>query len=223
MRKWLEIGGVAAAVVLVAFGIGALVISVQGRNTVTDSLKAEQIVGSPDMTPAAIATEAKQAGLKTVALPTCSVAGKAIDSGSRARCFAQYMRIHALEASGGLVFAQMGRYQAAANAPARVTDGQGGTSDTKYAALDPTTKQPIANGRRNVWIDETALSTALNTSYMADRLSMFGLVVGIALLLSGLGFAILALGGALETQKTAWASFRAKSADKTGRETVPTA
>ena len=74
-----------------------------------------------------------------------------------------------------------------------------------------------------MWIDETALSTALNTSYMADRLSMFGLVVGIALLLSGVGFAILALGGALETQRTAWASFRAKRGGKTGRETLPTA
>lgn len=34
-----------------------------------------------------------------VALPTCSVAGQKVDSGSRARCFASYMRIHTLEAS----------------------------------------------------------------------------------------------------------------------------
>ncbi len=32
---------------------------------------------------------------------------------------------------------------------------------------------------------------------MASRLALFGIVVGIALLLSGLGFAILAIGGAL--------------------------
>ena len=40
---------------------------------------------------------------------------------------------------------------------------------------------------------ETALTTALNTSYMAERLSVFGIVVGVALLLSGVGFVILAL------------------------------
>ena len=48
-----------------------------------------------------------------------------------------------------------------------------------------------------MWINETALSTALNTSYMADQTALFGVVVGIALLLSGFGFAILAIGGAL--------------------------
>ena len=39
---------------------------------------------------------------------------------------------------------------------------------------------------------ETALTTALNMSYMAEQLSMFGIVVGVALLLTGLGFVILA-------------------------------
>ncbi len=39
---------------------------------------------------------------------------------------------------------------------------------------------------------ETALSTALNSSYMADRISVFGIVVGVALLLTGIGFIILA-------------------------------
>jgi hypothetical protein len=34
-------------------------------------------------------------------------------------------------------------------------------------------------------------------SYMAEQLSLFGIVVGVALLLSGVGFIILALGGAL--------------------------
>ena len=49
----------------------------------------------------------------------------------------------------------------------------------------------------------TALSTALNTSYMATQVGLFGIVVGIALLLSGLGFAILAIGGALRNPDTA--------------------
>jgi hypothetical protein len=62
----------------------------------------------------------------------------------------------------------------------------------KFAAIDPKSKQPVANGARNIWVTETALTTALNTSYMADQLGLFGIVVGIALLLSGIGFAVLA-------------------------------
>ena len=63
MRKVFEIGGIVAAAVLVAFGVAAIVMGVNGRSTVQDSLKLEQIVGSPDMTPAAIKAEAQKAGL----------------------------------------------------------------------------------------------------------------------------------------------------------------
>jgi hypothetical protein len=58
--------------------------------------------------------------------------------------------------------------------------------------MDSASKQPVANGARNIWVTETALTTALNTSYMADRLGLFGIVVGVALLLSGIGFFVLA-------------------------------
>lgn len=209
MRKVFEIGGVVAAAVLIAFGIAAIVMGVNGRSTVTNSLKQEQIVGSPDMTPAAIKAEAKDAGLPSnLSFPTLAVAGKKIDTGAKAHAFAGYMRIHALEASQGLTYAQMGRYQALPNAPKQATDGIGGTNDPKYAVTDPKTKQPVDNGRRSVWVTETALTTALNASYMADRISLFGVVVGIALLLSGLGFAILAIGGALRNPETALAAFR---------------
>jgi len=47
MRKALEIGGVVASVVLIAFGIAAIVMGFNGRSTVNDSLKQEQITGSP--------------------------------------------------------------------------------------------------------------------------------------------------------------------------------
>ena len=53
---------------------------------------------------------------------------------------------------------------------------------------DPKTQQPVDNGRRDIWVTYTALTTALNTSYMASQLALFSLVVGIALLLSGIGF-----------------------------------
>jgi F0F1-type ATP synthase membrane subunit c/vacuolar-type H+-ATPase subunit K len=113
------------------------------------------------------------------------------------------MRIHALEASGGLTYAQMGRFIAKPGTPAKFTDGHGATSIDSWALLDPKTKQPVENGARNVWVTETALTTALNTSYMADQLALFGVVVGVALLLAGIGFGILAIGGALRNPDTA--------------------
>jgi len=187
MRRFFEIGGIAAGVVLIAFGIGSLVLSAQGKATVKDSLKKEKIVGSPDMTPDAIAAEAQKAGLTDVDVPDCSVAGEQVDTGSEARCFASYMRIHALEATGGKTYAEMPRF---------ATEDGKGTNDAAQAQKDAN-GQPVSNATRDLWVTETALATALNTSYMADQLGNFGLVVGIALILAGVGFIILALRGAL--------------------------
>jgi F0F1-type ATP synthase membrane subunit c/vacuolar-type H+-ATPase subunit K len=202
MRRLFEIGGLAAAVVLIAFGVAAVVMGVNGHSTVQSTLKQEQIVGSPDMTPTAIAAEAKKAGLPTsIQVPTLAVAGKAIDTGERARAFAGYMRIHALEATGGLTYAQMPRFATA--------DGKGTNDPTKALQVNG---QPADNAARAIWINETALATALNTSYMAEQLSLFGIVVGVALLLSGIGFAILAIGGALRNPQTALTFLRKPAA-----------
>ena len=216
MRKLFEIGGVIAAVVLIAFGITSIVVGMNGRSTVHNNLKQEQIVGSPDMTPSAIRAEAKKAGLpSTISYPTVSVAGKKIDTGSEARAFATYMRIHSLEATGGLTYAQMGRWTAKPGTPPKFTDGHGATSLQQYALVDPKTKQPVDNGARNLWVTETALTTALNTSYMAEQVSLFGIAMGAALLLAGIGFGILTLGGALEGTKFAF-GFARKPAEGSG-------
>ncbi|HEX6763038.1 MAG TPA: hypothetical protein VF094_09575 [Gaiellaceae bacterium] len=192
MRKFLEIGGLVAAVVLIVFGGTALVMGINGRSTVQDNLKLEQITGTPDMTPAAIAAEAKKAGLPaSIKLPTKSVAGLAIDTGARARVFAQYMRIHTLEATGGVPYALMPHYATA--------NGKG-TNDAAKALQS--NGAPVDNPARNIWVTETALTTALNTAYMAEQLAMFGIVVGVALLLTGVGFGILAVGGALRNPDT---------------------
>ena len=202
-RKLLEWGGFGAGAILVAFGVVAIAMGFSGRATVADSLSLEKIVGSADMTPALIAKEAKDAGLTNVAnMPTVDVAGKAIDNGTKARAFASYMRIHALEASGGFTYAQMGRFTAKPDAPKAELAVGGGTDNPQFAVIDAASKQPVANGVRNLWVTETALTTALNTSYMADRLGLFGIVVGIALLLSGIGFIVLAF-AALHRPKTA--------------------
>lgn len=213
MKRFLEIGGVAAGVVLIAFGVAAVVLGTNGRSTVRTELKQQQIVGTPDMTPKAIAGEAKQAGLKNVQnLPTCNVANLPVNNGGRARCFAEYMRIHALEATGGYVYSEMGIYTAKPGTPKSQLMPGGGTDNTKYAVIDPKTTQPTQNGARQVWVTETALTTALNSSYMAEQTANFGIVVGIALLLSGFGFLILALGGALRNEYSWSQRFATKKA-----------
>ena len=216
MRKAFEIGGMVAAVVLVAFGVVAIVMGVNDRSTVNSSLSHEYIVAGSDMTPSAIKAEAQKAGIASAVKqwPTMSIAGQNIDTGPKAQAMAQYMHIHALEATGGYTYAQMGIYTAKPGTPKSQLMPGGGTDNTQYAAIDPTTKQPVQNGARQVWISETALTDALNMSYMASQLSLFGVVVGIALLLTGLGFGILAVGGALRNPETA-VKFLRRSEPKT--------
>ena len=183
MRKILELGGIFAAIVLIAFGIGAIATGIDGRSTVKDNLQQEQITGTPDMTPAGIKKTAAAAGLdSSIALPTCTVANKTVNDGASARCFASYMRIHALEATGGKTYSQLPRFA--------TTDGKG--TNNEAAALKKG-GQPVDNPIRNLWITETGLSTALNVSYMAERISLFGIVTGVAMLLAGIGLGILSL------------------------------
>ena len=180
-KKFSEWGGIAASVVLIAFGIGAIYMGIDGRSTVRDNLKVEQITfGSAD--DPAVAEFASQ------------WAEKPLRTGAQARAFAQIMHEHALESSGGLTYAQMGRYVAADD-----PQNPAGTSD-EAAALKDEKGNPLPNAARNTWVTETALSTALNVSYMAEQVALFGIVVGIALLLAGIGFLILTLSGALRTR-----------------------
>ncbi len=177
--------GVAAALILIVFGVASAVKGIDGHSTVRDALALEDVTGTRDMTPAGIAAKAKEKGLTGVALPTCSVAGKSVTSGAEARCFAEYMRVDALIATGGKTYAQMPRFASA--------DGKGTNIEAEAVKLPSGVGMP--NPARNVWITETALSTALNTSYMAEQISLFGIAVGGSFLLVGLIIGSLALAG----------------------------
>jgi hypothetical protein len=181
--KW---GGIAASVILIVFGIGSIAVGAWGIDYTRDHLKNEQIVGSPDMTPEAIKAEGEKAGLTNVDYPSCNVAGETVDTGQEAKCFADYMRIHTLEATSGQTYAEMGRF---------IDENGNPTSDESQAAKDPKTGKPVENGLRNLWVTETALTTALNVSYFAEAIGVFGIVMGVALLLTGIGFLVLTLGG----------------------------
>ena len=162
MRKLFQYGGIAASIVLIAFGIGAIYMGINGRSQVRNDLAAEQIVGTDDST----------------------IPGQSVDTGSEAQAFAAVIRKHTLEATGGKTYAQMERYVDAKGQP---------TNDEKAAAKDPKSGEPAANQARNIWVTSTALSTALNTAYFAESVATFAIVMGVALLLSGIGFLILTL------------------------------
>jgi hypothetical protein len=162
MNRLFRYGGIIASAVLIAFGIGAIVVGYDGRDQVRSELARERIVGTPDS----------------------PIAGQKVDTGSEAQAFAKVMRKHTLEATGGQTYAQMGRY----------LDGSGRpTSDEKRAATDATSGKPVDNPLRNLWVTETALTTALNTAYFAESVSLFVIVMGFALLLVGVGFLVLTL------------------------------
>jgi hypothetical protein len=181
VSKFFSVGGYLAAAVLIVLGVGVIVVGIVGRSAVQDQLAQEQIVGSDDMTPAKTEPAIKEAGLKDVSAPSCSVAGEKVDTGKEAKCFADYMRIHTLEGTGGLTYAQMPRY---------ATDDGKGTNNADEASKGPG-GAPQSNGARDIWVTETALTTALYTSYFAESVAFFAIIVGIALLLVGIGFAVL--------------------------------
>ena len=225
MRKVLEIGGLVAGLILIVFGVVAIVMGVNGRSTVSSSLKDQKIVGTSDMTPAGITAAVKEAGLKNVKIPSCSVANKDINSGSRARCFAEYMQVARPRGHRWLsVFAdghlgrQAGYAQGAAHAGWRHRRRRRPPRSIRpRSSPSPTAPATCGSPRRR-------LTTALNASFMASQLALFGIVVGVALLLSGFGFAILAIGGALRNPENTLNAIFGRRAPKTvGSTPLPTA
>jgi hypothetical protein len=159
MSKLVTYAGIAASVILIAFGIGSIVVGFNGRDRVHSDLAKEQIVGTPDS----------------------AIPNQLVDTGSEAQAFANVMRKHTLEATGGQTYAQMARFLDANGKP---------TNDENKAAKDAKTGQPVENGLRNLWVTETALTTALNTAYFAESVATFAIAMGAALLLTGIGFLV---------------------------------
>jgi ABC-type Na+ efflux pump permease subunit len=163
MKKLYIYAGIAASCVMIAVGVGAIAVGFDGRSQVRDELARENIVGTPDMD---------------------KVANEKVNTGQEARDFAAGMRVHTLAATDGQTYAEMPRFLDKSGKP---------TPDEKAAAIDPKSGQPVSNPARDLWVTETALATALNTSYFAENVAKFAIVMGFALLLAGLGFLVLTL------------------------------
>src|SRR5215218_3719385 len=95
-----------------------------------------------------------------------------IDTGGEARDFAAGMRVHTLEATNSQTYAEMPRFLDENGKP---------TADEKAAAIDPKSGEPVSNPARETWVTETALTNALNTSYFAENVANFAVVMGLAL------------------------------------------
>jgi len=52
----------------------------------------------------------------------------------------------------------------------------------------------VDNPERQIWVTETSLATALDTSFFAQGVATFAIVVGIALILIGIGLLVLTVG-----------------------------
>lgn len=172
------IGGFVASAILVAFGVVSIFVGYQGREDVRESLRQENIVGTPDST----------------------IPGQVVDTGSEARAFADVMREHTLARTDGLTYSELPRY---------LDENGQGTNDAEAAALNAEGR-PVENPLRQLWVTETALSTALNTAYFAEQVGLFSIVMGVALVLTGFGFAVLSAGALLHV-----------SIFQSERETVP--
>jgi hypothetical protein len=169
------IGGAVACVVLIGTGIAYIVIGLQGRDEVHDTISRENIVGTPDMKPGGITADVGEP------LPTCDVADVKITNGDQAKCFASYMRVHTLESTDGQTYAEIGRYLDPEGQP---------TSDEAEAAKTPSGR-PVENPLRQLWVTETSLTTGLNMSFFAEQVSLFAVVMGGCLLVIGIGLGVL--------------------------------
>jgi hypothetical protein len=164
MNKTLRAGGIGAGGALIGAGLGSIAIGALGRREVRATITREKVVGTPDMHP--------------------DIAGQPIDTGAKAKKFADGMREHTLAMTGGKTYGEMPRYLDAAGRP---------TDDAAEAARDPRTGGPVPNSGRDVWVTSTALQTALTTSYFAEQVALFSIAMGVAQVLTGTGFVVLVL------------------------------
>ena len=161
MSKLFQYAGIAAGVVLIAFGIGAVVIGLDGRDRVATELGREQIVGTPDST---IPTSSSTPAARPRPSPRSSAS-----TPSRPRAARPTPRCRSTSTPTA-------RARATRPPPAR----------TPRPCTD-------VNPARQIWVTETALTTALNTAYFAESMATFVAAMGGALLLVGIGFLVISL------------------------------
>lgn len=110
-----------------------------------------------------------------------------VTSASSAKVMADIINKHALEATGGLTYSEMGRFANKQNTPV-------GTNNEDDAVKDANGK-PVSNNLRNTALTAANLRTSLYSSIMAFNVA--DLVMGLGLMIIVLGVATSGLGVAL--------------------------
>ena len=116
-----------------------------------------------------------------------SIPNAPVNDIATALSMADIIQHHAASSSGGLTYAEMGRFAAADGDPA-------GTSNRDEALLDEA-GNPVANQARNTQLTAAGLVTSLSLSAMAIGLSYGVIALGVGFVV--LGFVITGLGYAL--------------------------
>jgi len=119
-----------------------------------------------------------------VGTPDSTIANQKVDTGKEAQAFAAVTRKHTLEATGGKTYAQL---------PRAVTKDGGKPVPDEQAEAALQSGEAINNPLRELWLNQISLSTALNTAYFAESVSLFAMVMGFALLLTGVGFGVVSI------------------------------
>lgn len=143
---------------LMAGGVFALQQSITGRNEAKDKLEQEKIVTTED----------------------AEIPNTPVTDHQTAHAMADVIQKHALEATGGLTYAELGRFISADN-----PDDPAGTSDESQALLDEN-ERPVSNPLRTVALQAITLRSALLSSALAFHLAELGMGVGLFLIAAGI-------------------------------------
>jgi hypothetical protein len=119
-----------------------------------------------------------------------SIPNAPVNSIPTALSMANIIQHHASESSGGLSYAQMGRFA--------VEDGNPAGTNNADEALKDANGKPVANGARNTQLTAAGLVTSLSLSAMAIGASYAAIALGVAffllgIVIAGLGYALLGL------------------------------
>jgi hypothetical protein len=177
MKKAFSIILIAVGLVFLTGGIYAVARGLDAKAQVHDELAAQNIVTTED----------------------ASIPNEPVVNAATATSMADIIQKHALEATGGETYAEMGRFLA--------KDG-GATSDEAEAMLDDE-GNPVPNPLRNVAFQAAALRTSLYASVLAFNVA--DLVTGLGAAIAILGFVIAGVGVALSGLFTAVAGLQARS------------
>lgn len=119
-----------------------------------------------------------------------SIPNAPVTSMATALSMANIIQHHAADSSGGLTYAQMGRFAVESGDPA-------GTNNADEALKDANGK-PVANQARNTQLTAASLVTSLSLSAMAIGASYGAIALGVGftalgIVVAGLGYALLGL------------------------------